>query len=314
MFRLLLLLCLSLAVLRAGPLERQSNETLRLPSVLPGGTFKTEPAFEGLSFDRPVALVTPPGESQRLFVVEQRGRISVIPSLNDSSKETFLDLFEVTSFEGESGLLGLAFHPEYAANGWFYVFYSRREAGQLMQRVSRFSVDPQNANRALVDSEQPLIEQEDEASNHNGGDLHFGPDGYLYIALGDEGGANDQFDNSRFIDKDFFCAIARIDVDHRPGSLPPNAHAGVFSGTYSIPPDNPFIGQTEFAGRAIEPSKVGTEFWAVGLRNPWRLHFDRITGRLFSADVGQNSREEINVITRAIHYGWSFREGSRTFM
>ena len=313
MYRILSLLCLTVGVLCAEPLVRQANETLRLPSTLPGGTFETESAFDDLSFDRPVALVTPPGETDRLFVVEQRGRILVIPSLGNPSKETFLDISEATTFEGESGLLGLAFHPQYVSNGWFYVFYSRSEGGQRFQRVSRFNVDPQNANRALAESEQPLLEQEDEASNHNGGDLHFGPDGYLYIALGDEGGANDGYDNSRFIDKDFFCAIARIDVDHLPGSLQPNPHPGVYSGTYAIPPDNPFIGVTEFAGRVIEPSNVRTEFWAVGLRNPWRFHFDPATGRLFSADVGQNSREEVNLITRGGHYGWSFREGSRTF-
>ncbi|NCF85746.1 MAG: hypothetical protein GWQ08_09460, partial [Verrucomicrobiaceae bacterium] len=118
-----------MGVLCAEPLVRQANDTLRLPSTLPGGTFETESAFDDLSFDRPVALVTPPGETDRLFVVEQRGRILVIPTLGNPSKETFLDISEATTFEGESGLLGLAFHPQYVSNGWFYVFYSRSEGG-----------------------------------------------------------------------------------------------------------------------------------------------------------------------------------------
>lgn len=297
----------------AGPLIRETNETLRLPASLPEGSFTTENAFETLSFRRPVALVTPPGETQRLFVVEQAGRIEVIPDLDEPSKETFLDLQSQTAFQGESGLLGLAFHPDYAENGFFYVFYTTTDGGDRVQRISRFAVDPEDANRALEGSEQALIDQRDDASNHNGGDLHFGPDGYLYISLGDEGGANDQFDNSRFIDRDFFSGILRIDVDQRPGSLPPNTHPGVYPGTYTVPSDNPFIGLETFADRLVDSEALRTEFWAVGLRNPWRMHFDGPTGRLFCADVGQSAREEVNLITRGGHYGWSFREGTIRF-
>ncbi len=297
----------------AAPITRVANDTLRLPATLPQGSFKTEVAFEGVRFTRPVGIVTPPGETRRLFILEQRGVISVIPDLEAPQKETFLDLSADTAFQGESGLLGLAFHPQYASNRTFYVFYTTRIDGQRIQRVARFLTDSQNANRALRDSEQPLIDQVDEASNHNGGDLHFGPDGYLYIALGDEGGANDRYDNGRFLDRDFFAAIARIDVDKLPGSLPPNAHPAVYPDTYTIPPDNPFIGTTTFLGNSVNPEEVRTEFWAVGLRNPWRMHFDQATGRLYVGDVGQSSREEINVIERGKHYGWSYREGTRRF-
>ncbi len=301
------------APLLAGPLTRVANETLRLPDELPAGSFEIEEAFPGLRFNRPVGLVTPPGETNRLFVLEQVGLISVIPDLENPRKETFLDLTDVTVSSGESGLLGLAFHPQYEDNGWFYVFYSTRISNELVQRVSRFERHGLTPNRAVPSSEQILIDQVDQANNHNGGDLHFGPDGYLYISFGDEGGANDRYNNSRFIDRDFFAAIARIDVDQRPGSLSPNPHEGVHPGTYTIPPDNPFIGVTTFMGEPVESDRVRTEFWAVGLRNPWRMAFDRARGELLVGDVGQGSREEINIIEKGRHYGWSFREGTRTF-
>lgn len=306
-------LTFSLPAQGAEPITRVANETLRLPRELPTGSFKTENAFPNLTFSRPLALVTPPGEENRLFIVEQAGVISVIPNLDQPAKETFLDLSDVTQRQGESGLLGLAFHPHYAANGYFYVFYSLRIDGQLVQRVARFEADPNQPNRARRDSEMPMIDQRDDASNHNGGDLHFGPDGYLYITFGDEGGANDRFGNSRVIDRGFFAAIARIDVDQRPGSLPPNEHPGVYPDTYTIPPDNPFLERTAFLGRPVDTDKLRTEFWAVGLRNPWRMAFDMPTGRLFFGDVGQDAREEINLIERGGHYGWSYREGTRRF-
>ncbi len=300
-------------VATAAPIERVANTTLRLPGELPSGSFKLVNAFEGITFRRPVGIVTPPGENNRLFVLEQPGVIRVIPDLANPSKETFLDLSDVTISQGESGVLGLAFHPNYAENRTFFVYYSIRQANRTVQRVARFLTDPTSPNRALRDSEVPLIDQQDRANNHNGGDLHFGPDGYLYISLGDGGGANDRFDNSRFIDRGFHSAIARIDVDRRPESLEPNPHESVHPGTYAIPPDNPFIGVTQFMGREVDPDEVRTEFWAVGLRNPWRMTFDVPTGRLFCGDVGQDAREEINLIERGRHYGWSFREGTRKF-
>ncbi|MFT4639273.1 MAG: putative repeat protein (TIGR03806 family) [Verrucomicrobiales bacterium] len=302
-----------LTMLSGGTVTRVPNETLRLPKELPEGSFRTETAFDGLSFRRPVAIVTPPGEKNRLFVLEQDGIISVLPNLEEPSKETFLDLTADTAFEGESGLLGLAFHPQYAENGYFYVFYTTTIDRRRTQRLARFERDPKNEDRALRASELPMIDQRDDASNHNGGDLQFGPDGYLYVSYGDEGGANDQFNNSLYIDRDFFAGIARIDVDQREGSLPPNPHPSVHADTYTIPVDNPFIGITSHLGETVDPSEVRTEFWALGLRNPWRMAFDAPSGRLFCADVGQNAREEINVIERGAHYGWSLREGTRNF-
>ncbi len=303
---------LTCSLVGAGPLTRMSNETLALPDTLPTGSFTTEDAFPSLRFSYPVAIAQAPNDDTRLFVVEQTGLLIVLPDLENPSKETFLDLTDRTQRDGESGLLGVAFHPNHASNGYLYVCYSTSTSPQYL-RVSRFSLLAGNPNRADSASEVIMIEQQDQATNHNGGDLHFGPDGYLYISTGDEGDANDSYNNGRFIDKDFFSAILRIDVDQRPENLSPNSHASVKSGTYKVPADNPFIGVTEFWGNTVDPDDVRTEIWAAGLRNPWRMAFDQPTGRLFCGDVGQSSREEVNLIEKGKHYGWSHREGSQGF-
>ncbi len=301
---------------------RVDATTLRLPATPPATTYSTTRAFPSLAFSQPVALVTPPGESRRLFVVEKTGRIYGIPDVTAAapSRTLFLDLGSrvavSSSFNDERGLLALAFHPNYASNGEFFVWYTidtTTAAGSgLHNRLSRFHVSPANSNTADPGSEEPLLSQRDQAGNHNGGELLFGPDGYLYLSLGDEGGGNDQFQNSQRIDRDFFAGIIRIDVDRRPDSLPPNPHPAIHPGTYAIPPDNPFIGATTFNGSAVNPAAVRTEFWATGLRNPWRMSFDSATGQLWCADVGQGAREEINVIIRGGNYGWSYREGTIT--
>ena len=293
-----------------GPLKREPNTTLRLPQSPPAFGFTTEPAFGGLRFTNPVALASPPGESNRLFVVEQRGRIVVLTNLLNPTRTLFLDLSgRVTGGvpPDERGLLGLAFHPGYATNRLFYAFYTASGTGSP-NRLSRFEVSPEDPNRALSSTEQILINQPDDAGNHNGGDLHFGPDGYLYVSLGDEGGGNDQYANSQRIDRDFFAGILRIDVDKRATSLPPNSHLAATT-NYAIPADNPFVGATSFLGRPVDARRVRTEFYAVGLRNPWRIAFDRPTGRLYAGDVGQNLREEIDLIVKGGNYGWNHREG-----
>src|SRR5207249_2074951 len=131
---------------------------------------------------------------------------------------------------------------------------------------------------------------------------------YLYVSLGDEGDQNDAGNNSQRIDKDFFSGMLRIDVDNRPDSLAPNPHAAMSSKTYSIPADNPFVGVTSFNGKAVDPTKVRTEFYAVGLRNPWRFSFDPVTGILYCGDVGGDQREEIDIIIKGGNYGWAYRE------
>lgn len=297
----------------AEPLVREPNTTLALPQDPPVYGYVAEPALDSIWFINPVVITSPPGETNRLFVAEQLGVVAVVPDLSAPSRRIFLSITpRIVGGEApdERGLLGLAFHPGYATNGHFYVYYSTITNGVLHQRLSRFTVSADDPNVADPDSEFMLFSQRDDASNHNGGDLHFGPDGYLYVSLGDGGGANDSLNNSQVIDRDFHSGIFRIDVDRRPGSLPPNPHPSVFPDAYAVPPDNPFVGATEFNGRPVDPDRVRTEFWAVGLRNPWRMSFDPQTGHLWAGDVGQSAREEINLITRGGNYGWAYREGT----
>ncbi|ATC64659.1 hypothetical protein CMV30_12210 [Nibricoccus aquaticus] len=299
-------------------LTRVANTTLTMPQAPQSFGYRTDNAFNSLTFDQPIAIVTPPTETARIFIVEKPGRIQLVTDLDATTpaKQLFFDLTSRVSLGSntEEGLLGLAFHPQFATNRYFYVFYTvstTTSAGSgRHDRISRFTALPSPATNAdILATELPLISQRDEANNHNGGDLHFGNDGYLYIALGDEGGGTDQYNNSQRIDHDFFSGLLRIDVDQRSENLLPNAHASVHANTYRVPADNPFVGATSFNGITVTPSAVRTEFWAVGLRNPWRFSFDHPTGRLFVGDVGQGAREEIDLITRGGNYGWSYREG-----
>jgi len=297
-------------------ITRVANTTLAFPQSPQSFDYTTEDAFPGLVFDQPLGIVAAPGETNRVFILEKTGRIQVVTGLGATPvKQVFLDLSAKVLTAGEQGLLGVAFHPNFAANRYFYVFYSTNATtsagGGAHERVSRFTALASPATNAdILATEVPLISQYDEASNHNGGDLHFGPDGYLYISVGDEGAGNDSFNNSQRIDKDFFSGLLRIDVDQQPGNLTPNPHPSVHGGTYKVPADNPFVGASSFNGSAVTPSNVRTEFWAVGLRNPWRFSFDAPTGRLFAGDVGQGAREEINLIVRGGNYGWNYREGT----
>jgi uncharacterized repeat protein (TIGR03806 family) len=216
----------------------------------------------------------------------------------------------------------LAFHPHYADNGYLYVAYdlTTQEYGRTKtsNRLSRFTVSKTDPNHADPNNELPLISQLDLAGNHDGGDLHFGTDGYLYYSMGDEGAGNDFFDNGRFIDKDFFAGIFRLDVDQKPTSLAPNPHhqnsrryrSAVHPGTYRVPPDNPFVHTTRHRGRDLDPGKIRTELYATGLRNPWRFTFDPVNGQMFVADVGQDRWEEIDLVTPGGDYGWSLYEGT----
>ena len=303
-----------------------------VPASPPATSWTVNPALGSLTFTQPVCLTSPPGDTRRLFVCEKTGRLRVVPDVTAAAPvaPTFLDVAALLTSRGESlvtssemGLLGVAFHPQFATNRFFYVFYSVRKADTLnYERVSRFTADPANPALALTNSELILIEQRDEATNHNGGDLHFGPDGFLYIALGDEGNQDDSLNNSQTLTKDFFSGMLRIDVDRRAGSLEPNPHPAVLRDAgvarYAVPADNPWIhtslGGTwngTFNGTAITSlASVRTEFWAVGLRNPWRVAFDPATGELWCGDVGGGLREEVNILTRGGNFGWAFREGT----
>lgn len=233
----------------------------------------------------PVFLADANDGSDRLFVVEQAGVIRVIDHgrLRD---EPFLDIRDKVDSGGEKGLLSVAFHPAYRDNGYFYVDYTAYQRG-LYTIVSRFK--RRTATRADPDSEQVLLKIKQPFANHNGGLVMFGPDGDLYIGMGDGGLAYDPFGNGQN-PATLLGALLRIDVDH--------ANKGIH---YSIPKDNPYAGKKGFRD----------EIWAYGLRNPWRFSFDSADGRLFLADVGQDRVEEIDIIKRGGNYGWAVMEGDR---
>lgn len=221
----------------------------------------------------------------RLFIVEQAGIIKVLqPGAAPDEATTFLDIRTKILSGGERGLLGLAFHPEYMANGRFFVFYTRAGDGALV--IAEYAASPPTSNSASIDTEEILLTIPHPGfSNHNGGMLAFGPDGFLYAGVGDGGGANDPNNNAQNIET-LLGKILRIDVN-----------TGT---TYTAPSDNPFVG------------KAGLdEIFAYGMRNPWRFSFDRGTGQLWVGDVGQGAREEVDIqIENGGNYGWPFFEGN----
>jgi len=303
-------------------LVRVANTTLNLPGDPPSNVnYEVVNAFGSVTFSNPIAVTNAPGDTEHVYVIERGGQMQRV-HLATNTKTEFLDLEDwvgggapTVSTGGEGGFLSAAFHPDYQNNGRIFVFYSVNDGGlnQRIAEVTKSSITSQVATHTT------LISQFDQASNHNGGDIHFGPDGYLYISVGDEGGANDTYNNSNFINKDFFSAILRIDVDQKPGSLLPNPHSASNSGTYTIPPDNPFVGATFHQGLPVDDDDlngdddVRTEIWVTGLRNPFRFTFDATTGECFIADVGQGRREEISIVFGGEDCGWSRREGTQTF-
>jgi len=260
-----------------------------LPS-LPGdpGAVRVELQRVVGGLDTPVGIANAGDGSGRLFVVEKPGRIRIVRN-GALSSIPFLDITDrVGSGGSEQGLLGLAFHPAYVQNGVFIVNYTDQQGTTV---VARFSVssEPSLADPA---SEVILLTVGQPASNHNGGHLAFGPDGYLYIGLGDGGGADDRYGNGQN-GQTLLGAMLRLDVDSK---VP-----------YAVPADNPFVGSPA----------VQHEIWALGLRNPWRYSFDRLTGKLYIADVGQNKFEEINVQPAdsggGENYGWPIMEAAHCF-
>jgi hypothetical protein len=239
------------------------------------------PVVSGL--DSPVFVTNAGDNLGRLFIVEQPGVIRILQP-GSSTATVFLDIQSKIISGGERGLLGLAFHPQYAANGRFFVFYTRALDGALV--ISEFVASPANANTAGTAERVILTIPHPTNANHNGGMLAFGPDGYLYIGVGDGGSANDPPNNAQ--NKNVLLGkILRIDVN---------------SGTpYGVPSDNPFVGAID--GR--------DEIFAYGMRNPWRFSFDRLGGQQWVGDVGQGSREEVDTpILSGGNYGWRIFEGT----
>jgi glucose/arabinose dehydrogenase len=245
--------------------------------------FALEPVADG--FERPVDVVDPGDGSGRLFVVEQAGRIEIVRD-GRAEEQAFLDITNRVGCCGERGLLSLVFHPDYAENGSFYVDYTDQEGDT---QIVRYRVSTDDPDRADPASAETLLSVAQPAANHNGGRLLFGPDGYFYIGLGDGGGGNGQ--NGQKLDT-LLGKILRIDVDREENGKP-----------YAIPPDNPLAGDP-----AARP-----EIWVWGLRNPWRIAFDRATGDLWIGDVGSSVYEEINLVPAGSgggqNFGWNLMEG-----
>ena len=241
-------------------------------------------------FSSPIGIENA-GDS-RLFIVERRGIIKIVNDEGVTNATAFLNIDgRVTNNGGEQGLLGLAFHPNYTNNGFFYVNYINNSGDTVVSRFSRDATDPDIAD---PDSEFPILDVDQPFSNHNGGDLAFGADGYLYISLGDGGSGGDPGNRAQNLTT-LLGKMLRIDVDNTSNG-----------NNYAIPADNPFFGNPS----ALE------EIWAYGLRNPWRFSFDRETNDMWIGDVGQGDNEEINLVASTdsgINYGWRCYEGNDVY-
>lgn len=275
-------------------------------------------AFGANTFAQPICIRSPLGETNRIFVLEKAGLIQLVSNLGagNPTKSVYMNLRAGLSTSGEQGLLGLAFHPNFQANGYFFIYRSVIVGGNIYERLSRFQAIPPNAATASSATELVLFDQLDRADNHNGGDLHFGNDGYLYISLGDGGNQDDSLGNSQTIRKGFHSGLLRIDVDLRTDNLLPNAPSSIseltVSANYRVPKDNPFFTATLPFERNpnIPTANIRTEYWAIGLRNPWRFSIDPVTGWIWVGDVGGSAREEVNVIRKGDNCGWVYREGT----
>ncbi|MFD0895825.1 PQQ-dependent sugar dehydrogenase [Luteolibacter ambystomatis] len=309
---------------------RIENPALTMPAEPPPTDYSLVNAFGSVVFRNPVCMASPPTDKKRLFVCEKTGVIKVIPDVTAKApaSKVFLDLNaalpagEKLETTNEMGLIGLAFHPSYATNRYFYIFYSVKVGDVFYERLARFTAKATDPNAADPATQYILINQLDRANEHNAGCLHFGPDRYLYFSAGDEGNQNDIYNNSQKITGSYFSGIFRIDVDKKPGNLPPNPHPALpldkGAARFSVPVDNPWVHTSlggswdgRFAGEEIPNlSTVRTEFWAIGLRNPWRFSFDPPTGDLWCGDVGGAVMEEVDLITKGANYGWAFREAT----
>lgn len=249
----------------------------------PNGSLRAREVVRGLA--SPVFLTAPAGDA-RLFVVEQEGRVRIVKD-GQLLATPFLDITAKVGSGGERGLLSIAFHPRYAENGFFYVNYTNVDGDTRVERY-RVSADADVADPA---SASPVLAVEQPFANHNGGLVAFGPDGMLYVGMGDGGGAGDPQGNAQRLNT-LLGKLLRLDVD---GGMP-----------YAVPADNPYVGRADAL----------PEIWASGLRNPWRFAWEAAANRLYVADVGQDAREEVTVVAAdapALNYGWPVLEGSTCF-
>jgi glucose/arabinose dehydrogenase len=295
--------------------DRKAGTLTAVPAAVPGAEVDERPlpvetafAFPDLQWTgwqaetdegkpnqlRPIVLTHAGDGTNRVFVATEQGVIHVFPNDQKATKtKIFLDIHDRVSYDdakNEEGFLGLTFHPKFKENGEFFVFYTTKKA-KLTNCVSRFRVSKDDPDRADPASEEVLLQITKPYWNHDGGVMLFGPDGYLYFTHGDGGAGNDLWDNGQSVNT-LLGKVLRIDVDHKSGDK-----------NYAIPKDNPFADRPD----------ARPEIWAYGLRNVWRMSFDRTTGRLWAADVGQNLFEEIDFIQKGGNYGWNRREGLHPF-
>ena len=254
-----------------------------------------ESAFPNLRIARPIVITHAGDGSNRIFVASQLGSIHVFEKNSEVEEAAvFFDHEEQVTYkdkENEEGLLGFAMHPNYKENGEFFLFYTTSDA-EHTSVVSRFRVSKDNPNKADPTYEEELIRIPQPFWNHNGGTLAFGPDGYLYIALGDGGKGGDPLKNGQNLST-LNGSILRLDVDSKDDGK-----------NYAIPASNPFV----------KSKGAKAEIYAYGFRNVWRLSFDRVTGTFYAADVGQKLWEEINIVKRGGNYGWNLREGNHPYV
>jgi glucose/arabinose dehydrogenase len=278
------------------------------PQMPPQVQLSVEPVFPALTFSAPVAMLQAPNDTSRWFVVEQGGVVRVFPNLPAVASAAVADFIDITgrvTMDGEAGLLGMAFHPNFPADPRVYLFYSHTEPGPvLMSRLSEFSTTDNGATlnpateHILITLPKPNNE-----SNHNGGNLAFGPGSFLFAGIGDGGGGNDQhgmIGNAQNTNT-LFGKMLRIDISGTTGTV-----------RYRIPPSNPFSSSATLCNTNGTGSQPCPEIFAIGLRNPWRWSFDRATGQLWVGDVGQNAVEEVDRVDLGGNYGWRCFEGTRT--
>ncbi len=287
--------------------------TVAIAQPLP--KLELRPAFTNLKIDRPLWMSEAPDGSGRLFFVGQAGKILVVKKGSDGGDaREFLNIeSRQPFFENEDGLLSVAFHPGFKTNGLFYIYYTQKNAGDQNQKplnfpfrsvVSEFKVSAADPDKADMGSERIVLEVPQPFWNHKGGELAFGPDGYLYLGLGDGGAGGDPFGSGQS-NTTLLAKMLRIDVNSRATvGWGDNKHEL----PYGIPRDNPFVKASDTGNHEIRK-----EIFAYGLRNPWRFSFDRANGTLWVGDVGQDLWEEIDLVAKGDDCGWSVREGAHDY-
>jgi len=316
---------------------RFDSSFVNMPATPPLAALRVEEAFPGITFDSPHGFSSIPGDPAKLFVTEGDGRVFLIPDVSAPEKLQILDHTAAVAHDNnELAMKGIAAHPQWAQNGFIYVTYNSTAGTVRLSRFTCQTTPPYTAGSELI-----LIEQDSDDTVHNIASCKFGPDGYLYVGFGDEGTQADGHNNAQHVDRNLWSCVIRIDVDKKPGSLPPNPNPGPdpYAGPdpggqsndadlviprlgggssgeahFAIPPDNPLVGATTLNGVSLDPGQVRTEIAVMGLRNPWQFSAEDTDSNgtvdeLWVADVGRSGSEEVNRFQFGGNGGWSWREG-----